>query len=134
VAYPIFNLRTTRLTVLELVNGLEEIILHTLSEFGIVAQQVSGKRGVWVEREKIASIGVAVKGEVSFHGLSLNVDPDLSHFDLINPCGLSGVRMTSLQKVLRRPIHTADLRPVMARHFTGQFNLDLKAWSPDYPP
>lgn len=129
VAYPIFNLRAMGLPVPELVYGLEEIILHTLSDFGIVAEREAGKRGVWVEREKIASIGVAVRGGVSFHGLALNYDPDLAHFDLINPCGLSGVRMTSMRKLLGRPINPSDLRSKVAGHFSRQFKLDLKKWS-----
>jgi lipoate-protein ligase B len=131
VAYPIFNLRTLGVTVIDLVNGLEEIVLNTLSDFNIEGKRNAGQRGIWVEREKIASIGVAVQGGISFHGLALNVDPNLHHFDLINPCGLNGVRMTSMRKVLERPIHTSDVRPVMAKHFTRQFNLDLKAGSPD---
>lgn len=127
VAYPIFNLRTLGVTVLDLVNGLEEIVLNTLSDFNIEGKRNAGQRGVWVEREKIASIGVAVQGGISFHGLALNVDPNLHHFDLINPCGLNGVRMTSMQKLLGRPITTPDLRLVMAGHFARRFNLALEA-------
>ncbi|MBI4768231.1 MAG: lipoyl(octanoyl) transferase LipB [Deltaproteobacteria bacterium] len=126
VAYPIFNLRTLGLTVIDLVNGLEEIVLNTLSDFNVAGKRNAGQRGVWVEREKIASIGVAVQGGISFHGLALNVDPNLHHFDLINPCGLNGVRMTSMQKLLGKQITTSDLRPVMAKHFARQFNLDLE--------
>jgi lipoate-protein ligase B len=129
VAYPIFNLRTMRLTVSELVYGLEEIILNALSDFDIAAERKQGKRGVWVKGEKIASIGVAVRGGVSFHGLAINYDPNLSHFDLINPCGLNGVRMTSMRKILGRPIFASDLRSVMATHFSRQFKLDLEELS-----
>ncbi|MBI5602389.1 MAG: lipoyl(octanoyl) transferase LipB [Deltaproteobacteria bacterium] len=129
VAYPIFNLRSMGLSVPELVYGLEEIILQTLSDFGITAEREAGKRGVWVGKEKIASIGVAVRGGVSFHGLALNYDPDLAHFDLINPCGLSGVRMTSMRKILGRPINASDLRSVITGHFSRQFKLDLREWS-----
>jgi lipoate-protein ligase B len=130
VAYPIFNLRTLGVTVLDLVNGLEEIVLNTLSDFNIEGKRNAGQRGVWVEREKIASIGVAVQGGISFHGLALNVDPNLAHFDLINPCGLNGVRMTSMGKLLGRPLTTSDLRLVMAGHFARQFNLDLNHHAP----
>lgn len=129
VAYPVFNLRTMGLSVPALVYGLEEIILNTLSDFGITAGRIEGKRGVWMDEEKIASIGVAVRGGVSFHGLALNYDPDLSHFDLINPCGLYGVRMTSMRKILGKSINPSDLRSVMAGHFSRQFKLDLKEWS-----
>lgn len=126
VAYPIFNLRTLGLNVLDLVNGLEEIILNTLSDFNIIGKRNVGQRGVWVEKEKMASIGVAVQGGISFHGLALNVDPNLSHFDLINPCGLNGIRMTSMRKLLGKQIATADIRPVLAGYFARQFNLYLE--------
>jgi lipoate-protein ligase B len=129
VAYPIFNLRTMGVNVPDLAYGLEEIILNTLSDFNIAGKRIAGQRGVFVEKEKIASIGVAVQGGVSFHGLALNYNPNLVHFDLINPCGLNGVQMTSMQKILGKPIHASDLRPVMAKYFAQQFNLDLKEWS-----
>jgi lipoate-protein ligase B len=128
VAYSVFNLQTMGLPVPELVYGLEEIILNTLSDFAIVAEREEGKRGVWVGKEKIASIGIAVRGGVSFHGLALNYDPDLAHFDLINPCGMSGVRMTSMTAILRKSIHVDNLRAIMAAQFSRQFHLDLEEW------
>ena len=131
VAYPIFNLRTMVLDVGELVHGLEEVVLNILSDFGITADRKESKRGVWVEAEKIASVGVAVRQSVSFHGLALNCNPDLSHFELINPCGLNGARMTSMSRILGEPIEPTDVKEAMAVYFKRRFRLDLSDWSID---
>lgn len=128
VVYPIFNLRVLKLGVVDLVQGLERIVLDTLSDFSIKGELKKGYRGVWVDREKIASIGIAVSRGISFHGLALNYDPDLSHFDLINPCGLNGVRMTSMSKILGTPIDPSSLRETMTAHFKRYFQLDLSEY------
>jgi lipoyl(octanoyl) transferase len=75
---------------------LEDLLIDLLLEFGIKGQKVEGKTGVWVEDRKIASIGVGVRKWVTMHGFALNVASDLSGFLNIIPCGLSGVRMTSI--------------------------------------
>lgn len=125
VAYPIFNLRAMSLDVGELVYGLEQVVLNTLSDFGIAAERLKGSRGVWVNRAKIASIGIAVRRSVSFHGMALNCDPNLSHFELINPCGMNGACMTSMSRVLNEPINSTAVRAVIAFHFERQFHLEL---------
>ncbi|MGD9038755.1 MAG: lipoyl(octanoyl) transferase LipB [Desulfobacteraceae bacterium] len=128
IAYPIFNLHHMGLGAADLIHGLEEVIMNTLSDFGIRGKRKEAARGVWVESEKIASVGVAVRGGVSFHGLALNVDPNLSHFDLINPCGLSGVRMTSMARILAKPVSASKLKEDVAHHFSRQFKLRLTEW------
>jgi len=129
VVYPVFNIHTMGLNVDKLVYGLEEAVLNTLSHFGITGNRREGYRGVWVYEEKIASIGVAIRGGVTYHGLALNYAPNLSHFDLINPCGLNGIRMTAMSKILRKPINPFSLRETMASNFRQQFKLDLSEWS-----
>jgi lipoate-protein ligase B len=128
IAYPIFNLHRMGLGAADLIHGLEEVIMGTLSDFGIHGKRVDAARGVWVESEKIASVGVGVRGGVSFHGLALNADPDLSHFDLINPCGLNGVQMTSMARILGKPVSASKLRNSLAHHFSRRFRLDLTEW------
>ena len=128
IAYPILNLHRMGLGAADLIQGLEEVIMNTLSDFGIHGRRMEAARGVWVESEKIASVGVAVRGGVSFHGLALNVNPDLSHFDLIKPCGLSGVRMTSMARILGKPVNAPELREAVANHFSRQFKLHLTEW------
>ena len=125
IAYPVFNLRAMKIGVVELVNKLEEVVLKTLSDFSISGIRKKDFRGVWTEDDKIASIGVAVRGGISYHGVALNYDPDLSHFELINPCGLNGVQMTSISKISGKKIDLVSLRTSVAHHFKGEFDLDL---------
>jgi lipoate-protein ligase B len=129
VAYVLFDLKRMRLGVSELVQELEAVILDTLSDYGIRANRIKDYRGVWVGNEKIASIGIAVRRGISFHGLALNYNPNLLHFEMISPCGLEGVKMTSMSKILQTQIDPGQLRKTMARHFSGHFNLELLPWS-----
>ena len=80
--------------------SLEAALIDTLLGFGIQSESVPGLTGVWTGGEKIASLGIAVRRWVSYHGFALNVAPDLSFFGLIHPCGLRGVRMTSMAERL----------------------------------
>jgi lipoate-protein ligase B len=79
---------------------LEQSLIDALARFGVAGERSAGRTGVWVEGRKIASIGVAVRRWVSYHGFALNVAPDMGFFDLIHPCGLKGIEMTSLERLL----------------------------------
>lgn len=104
VAYVMLDLNQRGKDVRTFVRGLEQWIIGALGEFGIPADVREGRVGVWVERkgpgwsreDKIAAIGVKVRKWVSFHGISLNVEPDLSHFSGIVPCGIAEHGVTSL--------------------------------------
>ena len=100
VVYPILDLKEYGYRLIRYVDQLEEIILRVLDDFGIEGRKDPLNRGVWVNQEKIASIGVAIKRWVSFHGFALNYQTDLKYFDLIHPCGLRGKKMTTLTKIL----------------------------------
>jgi lipoate-protein ligase B len=100
VVYPIFDLRTYGYRLIRFIDQLEEVIIRVLKDFGIEGNRESLNRGVWVNGDKIASIGVAIKRWVSFHGFALNYQTDLRFFDLIHPCGLEGKKMTTMVKVL----------------------------------
>jgi lipoyl(octanoyl) transferase len=93
VGYPIFDLREWRRDVVAYVRALEEVLIRALGEFGISCRRVEGATGVWVSlpggRAKIAAIGIHVSRWVASHGFALNVDPDLSYFRYIVPCGLT---------------------------------------------
>jgi lipoyl(octanoyl) transferase len=89
VGYPILDLRDWKRDVVEYVRGLEQVIIGALAEFGITGGRVAGCTGVWVENRKIAAIGVHISRWVTSHGFALNVDPDLSYFQYIVPCGLT---------------------------------------------
>jgi lipoate-protein ligase B len=128
VGYPILDLRGLDEDVVRYVRLLETALIEALKPWGISAQRTRGYTGVWVGGAKIAAIGVAVKRRVTMHGFALNVDPDLSHFDLINPCGL-GRPVTSMARVLGRPVELAEVRPSVARSLGAGFRMELEPMS-----
>ena len=100
VGYPIFDLKQHSEDVHWFLRQLEESIIQTLATFGIKGGRREKYTGVWIDDRKIASIGIHVKQWVTWHGFALNVTTDLSYFDLIVPCGIPGVIMTSIHKEL----------------------------------
>jgi lipoate-protein ligase B len=96
VGYPVFKLQTGIAGVRWFVERVEAALVRTLSELRVNAEIRPGHIGVWCQERKIASIGIAVKRRVTFHGFALNVAVDLSFFRLMNPCGMPGVVMTSV--------------------------------------
>ena len=122
VGYSILNLRETGLGIREYVGRLEQVVIGTLAEFGIVAETKPGIVGVWVDDEKIGAIGVKVRRGVSYHGFALNVDPDLGYFEHIVPCGLHDTGVTSLAALLGRPVTLDDVVPVCVRAFAEVFD------------
>ena len=96
VGYPILDLTQHRPDLHWYLRAVEEVLIDGLGTLGIPAERRPGLTGVWTRGQKIASIGIHVKQWVTFHGFALNVSTDLSFFDLIVPCGIDGVRMTSV--------------------------------------
>jgi lipoate-protein ligase B len=125
VAYPIIDLKDYGYRLIRYVDQLEEVILHVLRDFGIEGEKDSRNRGVWAEGNKIASIGVAIKRWVSFHGFALNYETDLKYFDLMDPCGLVGEKMTSMAKILGREISREELAEKVIFRFKEVFK---KGW------
>lgn len=121
VGYPILNLKKMRSDVQWYVSQLEESIIETLQNFSIQATRVKGMRGVWVEGYKIASIGVRISKWVTHHGFALNVNTNLSHFELIRPCGLVEVKMTSMEKILGKKVKMDEVKGVYAQVFSTMF-------------
>ena len=95
IIYPIISLY--RRDLADYLRKLEIVIIRALQSFQIDAGTREGKTGIWIEDRKICAIGVAVKSWITYHGLALNIDPDLSHFNGIIPCGISDGSVTSLQ-------------------------------------
>ena len=102
VGYPIIDLREQRPDLHWYLRTLEEGLIRALDQLGIAAERNPGLTGVWTRGRKIASIGIHVKQWVTFHGFALNVNTDLSYFDLIVPCGIRDVVMTSVAMELGR--------------------------------
>ena len=98
VGYPIVDLRRRRPDVRWYLRALEDVLVAALSDLGLAAERRTGFTGVWVHGRKIASIGVALRRWVSWHGFALNVGDDLAGFDAITPCGIAGVQMTSIAR------------------------------------
>lgn len=128
VGYPILDLRAYQDDVVKFMRSLEETLLRSLDDLGIHAARVRGYPGVWVgggeASAKIAAVGVAVKRKVTMHGFALNVDPLLEHFSYINPCGLNRP-VTSMARVLGRPVEMAGVRAAYARRFCDVYALAL---------
>jgi lipoate-protein ligase B len=121
VVYPILGLKDYGYRLVRYVDQLEEVILRLLKDFRIEGRRDPSNRGVWVNEDKIASIGVAIKRWVSFHGFSLNYETDLKYFDLINPCGLVGRKMTTMAKILGKEIYRKQLVERICFHFNQIF-------------
>ncbi len=116
VIYAMIDLKKRRaeLDLKRYVHDLEHWIIDALALLGIKGQWHPDRVGIWIHppagrEEKIAALGVRVKWGVAYHGLAINVDPDLSHFNGIVPCGLSGYGVTSVAKVLGRPVGMAEV-------------------------
>lgn len=121
VGYPIVDLEPLGRDVHRFLRLLEETLIDTLGAFGLAGERIAGKTGVWVGGEKVASIGVGVRRWVSWHGFALNVAADLSGFAAIVPCGLPGVRMTSIERLLGRPVPLPQVEEAIIRSFAKVF-------------
>jgi lipoate-protein ligase B len=125
VIYPIIDLASARLGVADYVTMLEEVVIRIASAYGITAGRNPLNRGVWVGNSKLGSIGIAVRRGISFHGVALNVNLSLEPFTWINPCGLKGIGITSLEKELGRKVSVEEVRRELKRHFETVFGIEL---------
>lgn len=145
VGYPIFDLRGFQPTIgaVEFVRRLEEALICTCADFGIATERMNGMTGVWTksasprshgdtessgEQAKIAAIGVHISRGVTSHGFALNVNTELSYFDLIVPCGLAARPVTSIAKELGRAVAMDEVAQAAARHFGSIFGREV-AWA-----
>jgi lipoyl(octanoyl) transferase len=122
VGYPILDLREHGRDVHLYLRRLEEAIIIALRHFGIEAHRKQGLTGVWVGDEKIAAMGIKVTHWVTMHGFALNVQPNLSHFGLIVPCGIHDKGVTSIQSLLAREVTLKEVIPPVIEAFAQVFN------------
>ena len=125
VVYPIIDLNKARLKVMEYVEGLEDIMIRTASDWRITAEKKSVNRGIWVSNNKLGSVGISVRRAVCLHGFALNVNLSLKPFDWIHPCGLRNVGVTSMAQELSREISMTDVRQAVRYHFESFFGFEL---------
>lgn len=131
VGYPIVALDRVGRDLHRWLRMLEEALILALARHGIVSERSPGRTGVWVGDRKIASIGVAVRRWVGYHGFALNVSPDLEGFSLIHPCGLKGVRMTSMASELGRNAPSLEtVRETVTQEFAKILGYERAEWAP----
>jgi lipoyl(octanoyl) transferase len=136
VGYPVIDLKRHKQDLHWYLRRLEEALIQALSAFGIAAARSAGYTGVWIEPEssaarKIASIGVHARDWVTWHGFALNVTTDLSYFDLIVPCGIAGVTMTSIARELgRAAVSMHEVEQRVAERVAGVFELQMVSTPP----
>jgi len=110
VAYPILDVRKKTGDMHKFLRWLEDVIIRTIAPWGLEGDHHPEHTGVWVSGRKIASLGVAVRQWISYHGVALNVSTDLRYFGAIHPCGLSPEVMTSMEQLTGRSIPFADVK------------------------
>ncbi len=122
VGYPILDLKPDRKDLHRYLRDLEEVLIRSLDIFGIGARREEGLTGVWVPEGKLAAIGVRVSsGWITSHGFALNVDPALEYFSTIVPCGIQEREVTSMARVLGRPLGVKEVVPVLLQAFQEVF-------------
>ena len=112
VIYPIVDLRNRGSDLHQYLRLLEEIAITSLRRYSVAGERVSGKTGIWVERKKIGSVGIAASNWVTFHGLSINVNVDLRFFKMINPCGMKDCAATSLETIIGRHVDMTEFKDI----------------------
>jgi lipoate-protein ligase B len=124
VGYPIIDLKRHRQDLHWYLRKIEEALINSLDDYGIPGERNTAYTGVWTRGKKIASIGVHARDWVTWHGFALNVTTDLSYFDLIVPCGIDGVVMTSIARELGSDdISMSDARDRVTARFATAFDL-----------
>jgi lipoyl(octanoyl) transferase len=121
VGYAIVDLAPRGRDLHRYLRDLESVLIRALAEFDIRAGRTAGLTGVWAGNAKVAAIGIRVSRWIAHHGFALNVDTDLSYFDLIVPCGIADRRVTSMEELLGRPVDRAEVEDALERAFGELF-------------
>lgn len=126
VGYPILNLKNHGMDIRKHLRMIEEMIIRTLRDFEIEGRRIDGVTGVWVKRSKIASIGIAIRKWVTYHGFALNVSTNLDYFELILSCGITDVRITSIGSWLgnEEEVKMDDVTRSVIKNFMGVFGFE----------
>ena len=123
VGYPLLDLRQMSGDVHWYLRTIEETLIGVLAEYGLEGERESDYTGVWCQDAKVAAIGVKISQGITMHGFALNVNSDLSYFDLIIPCGIKGRQVTSLQQLLGGPIDMDEALRSVERNFERAFGV-----------
>ena len=117
IAYPIFRLENEARDIHGFLKFLEEVGVNFLSKYGVEAERVPGARGIWVKGAKIGSIGIGVKKWITYHGMAININTDLRPFSFIKPCGIQGVKITSLEYLVKERLDIEDAKRKLRESF-----------------
>jgi lipoyl(octanoyl) transferase len=132
VGYPILDLKPGRKDLHRYIRDLEEALIQALAVWNITARRIPGLTGVWVDGDKIAAIGVRVSsGWITSHGFALNVGTDLAFFDAIVPCGIRDHGVTSMERVLGRPLEWREVQDRVVDALCHVFHLEAHEARPD---
>ena len=131
VGYPIIDLDKFKTDLGWYLRSLEQVIIDTIAEYGLEGERSVGETGVWLEPDnpfmarKICAMGIKCSRWITMHGFALNVNPDLSHFEYIVPCGIQGKTVTSLEKELGRKVDYEEVKQKIKKHFAHIFDCEL---------
>ena len=125
IMYPIIDLNIARMRVVDYVEKLEEVMIRTAADLGIIAERNSINRGIWVENKKLGSIGIAIRRGICFHGMSLNVNISMKHFGWMKPCGLKEVEISSIQRELSHKVSMSKVCGAVKKHVESVFGVNL---------
>jgi lipoyl(octanoyl) transferase len=118
VAYPLVNIRRKGIAVRDFVNRIEQAIIGVLAAYGVLGERIAGAPGIYVNGDKIASLGLRVRRGCTFHGMALNVEMDLEPFQRINPCGFAGLQVTQLSALA--PVNIRELEQRLVNKLAQQ--------------
>lgn len=121
VAYPIIDLKGRGKDLHNYLRELEEAAILFLEKYGIAGKRIKDATGVWVDNKKIASIGIAARDWITYHGLSININLDKKFFAMINPCGMKGIEVTSLKEILAKTIPMQEAKKLFMGEFDNVF-------------
>jgi lipoyl(octanoyl) transferase len=129
VASPLLYLGDVDLNANQYLHRLEDVVMELLATFGVQTRKIAEYPGVWWGEQKIGAVGIAVRHGYTFHGLSLNVNLDLSPYNWINPCGVERLPVTSLQLILGRQVALAEVKSRLRAILQHTFSLSLSTIS-----
>ena len=125
VGYPIISLKELGLSVGHYMRRLEDVVMLTLKDVGVIAKRLPHTIGVWVGEKKIASLGIRVSQGITTHGFALNINNDLRPFRFINPCGMKGLQVTSLREFLGEDVDCAYIENIIVTRFRQVFQMRI---------
>lgn len=129
ILYTIVNLKNIKKSLKNFVNILEDIIIEALNAFNIKSYKLNNLHGVFTEHGKIASIGLACKKMIVYHGVALNVNNDLTPFNWINPCGLKNINMVNMKSILKQNIETINVKKNLLSVLKDTFKCEFENYN-----